>query len=89
MAQDTFAPEGMRLKEVFKFDNGQLVDLVVKTIDGAGFQYVPRIPEKNGARDGFGSINMELGAKAKFSFFFVDSVDKRLGDIEGFVVEVV
>ena len=71
---DTFAPEGMRLKEVFKFENGKRVDLVVKTIDGAGFQYVPRIPEKNGARDGFGSINMELGAKAKFSFFFVDSV---------------
>ena len=71
---DTFAPEGMRLKEVFEFENGKLVDLIVKTIDGAGFEYVPRKPEKNGARDGFGSINMELGAKAKFSFEFVDSV---------------
>ena len=71
---DTFAPEGMRLKEVFKFENGLRVDLIVKTIDGSGFQYVPRKPEKNGARDGFGSINMELGAKAKFSFEFVDSV---------------
>ena len=70
---DTFEPEGMRLKEIFKFENGQKVDIIVKTIDEPGFQYVPRIPEKNGARDGFGSINMELGAKAKFSFEFVDS----------------
>ena len=71
---DKFAPEGMRLKEVFEFENGDLVDLIVKTIDGNGYLYVPAKPQKNGARDGFGSINMQLGAKAKFSFEFVDSV---------------
>ena len=71
---DFGAPEGMRLKEVFEFENGDLVDLIVKAIDGNGYLYVKAKPEKNGARDGFGSINMRLGARAKFSFEFVDSV---------------
>ena len=69
-----FVPEGLRLKEVFKFENGQLVDLIVKNIDEPGFKYVKANPEKNGARDGFGSINMQLKANAKFSFDFVGSL---------------
>ena len=68
------APKKMRFKEVFQFENGDLVDLIVKAIDGNGFKYVPADPEKNGANDGFGRINMRLGSKAKFSFEFVDSV---------------
>ena len=68
------APEGMRLKEVFEFEKGDLVVLIVQTIDGNGFLYIPAKTQKNGARDGFGSINMRQGAKAKFSFEFVDSV---------------
>ena len=71
---DFGSPEGVRFLNVFEFDNGQSVDLRVKNIDGDGFQYVAsNSPEKNGARDGFGCINMEVRAKAKFTFEFIDS----------------
>ena len=70
---DFGAPEGMRLTDVFAFESGQTIDMIVTSIDGNGFEYVPRRTEVNGVRDGFGCINMEVGAKAKFKFEFVDS----------------
>ena len=71
---DFGGPEGMRFKHVFKLDSGAYVDLRVNNTDGDGFEYVASTkPEKNGARDGFGCINMAVGAKAKFTFEFIDS----------------
>ena len=64
----------MRFKHVFQLDSGAYVDLRVNNTDGDGFKYVSSgKPEKNGARDGFGCINMMVGAKAKFIFEFIDS----------------
>ena len=71
---DLGAPEGMRFKRVFQFDTGVNVDLRVNNIDGNGFEYVAsKKPELNGVRDGFGCINMQVRAKAKFTFEFINS----------------